>query len=64
MLFVAGMKTESEFADVYLDFIRHYGIPSALRCDNAKSKMSQRVRQIHRELVITDQWTEPHSLLI
>jgi hypothetical protein len=22
MLYVAGMKTESEFADVYLDFIR------------------------------------------
>jgi hypothetical protein len=30
MLYVAGMKTESEFADVYLDFIRKYGIPSAL----------------------------------
>jgi hypothetical protein len=30
MLFVAGMKTESEFADIYLDFIRKYGIPSAL----------------------------------
>ena len=23
--------------------------------------MSQRVRQIHRDLVIADQWTEPHS---
>ena len=33
MIFVAGMKTESEFADVYLDFIRQYGIPSALRRD-------------------------------
>jgi hypothetical protein len=30
MLYVAGMKTESEFADVYLDFIRKCGIPSAL----------------------------------
>jgi hypothetical protein len=30
MLYVGGMKTESEFADVYLDFIRKYGIPSAL----------------------------------
>jgi hypothetical protein len=30
MLFAASMKTESEFADVYLDFIRKYGIPSAL----------------------------------
>jgi hypothetical protein len=30
MLHVAGMKTESEFADVYLDFIWKYGNPSAL----------------------------------
>jgi hypothetical protein len=55
------MKTDSEFPDVYLDFICQNGIPSALRCDNAKSEMSQRVRQIHRDLVISDQWTEPHS---
>jgi hypothetical protein len=38
-----------------------HGISSALRRDNAKSKMSQRVCQIHRDLFITDQWTEPHS---
>jgi hypothetical protein len=61
MLYVAGMKTESEFADVYLDFIRKYGIPSALRRDNAKSEMSQSVKDIHRDLIIADQWTEPHS---
>jgi hypothetical protein len=61
MLYDAGMKTESEFADVYLDFIKKYGIPSALRRDNAKSKMSQRVKDIHRDLIIADQWTEPHS---
>jgi hypothetical protein len=61
MLYVAGMKTESEFADVYLDFIRKCGIPSALRRDNAKSEMSQRVKDIHRDLIISDQWTEPHS---
>jgi hypothetical protein len=61
MIFVAGMKTESEFPDVYLDFIRQYGIPSALRRDNAKSEMIQRVKQIHRDLVIADQWTESHS---
>jgi hypothetical protein len=62
MLYVAGMKTESEFADVYLAFIRTYGIPSALRRDNAKSEMSQRVKDIHRDLIIADQWTEPHSI--
>jgi hypothetical protein len=47
MLIVAGMKNESEFPGIYLDVIRQYGIPSALRCDNAKSEMSQRVKQIH-----------------
>jgi hypothetical protein len=61
VLYVEGMKTESEFPDVYLDFIRLHGIPSALRRDNAKSEMSQRVCQIHRDLFITDQWIEPHS---
>jgi hypothetical protein len=49
MLYVAGMKTESEFADIYLDFIRTCGIPSALRRDNAKSEMSKRVKDIHRD---------------
>jgi hypothetical protein len=57
------MKTESEFADIYLDFIRGYGIPSALRRGNAKSEMIQRVKDIHRELIIADQWTELHSPL-
>jgi hypothetical protein len=61
MLYVAGMKTESEFADVYFDFIRKYGIPSALRSDNAKSEMSQRVKDIHTDIIIADQWSEPHS---
>jgi hypothetical protein len=61
MMYVAGMKTESEFADVYLDFIREYGIPSALRRDNAKSEMNQCVKDIHRDLIIANQWTEPHS---
>jgi hypothetical protein len=56
ILYVAGMKTESEFADVYLDFIRKYGIPSALLRDNAKYEMSQRVNYIHRDLIIADQW--------
>jgi hypothetical protein len=62
MLYVAGMKTESEFADVYLDFIRKYGIPSAIRRDSTKSEMSQRVEDIHRDLIIADQWTTAESL--
>jgi hypothetical protein len=61
-LHVAGMKTDSEFPDVYLDFVRQNRIPSELRRDNAKSEMSQRVRNIHSDLVIANQWTEPHSL--
>jgi hypothetical protein len=61
LLYVAGMKTESEFADGYLGFIRKYVIQSVFRKDNAKSEMSQLVKDIHRDLIIADQWTEPHS---
>jgi hypothetical protein len=61
MMYVTGMKTESEFSDVYLDFIRKYSIPSALRRDNTKSEMSKRVKYIHRDLIIAYQWAEPHS---
>jgi hypothetical protein len=61
ILYDGGMKTESEFADVYLDFIRKYGITSALQRDNAKSEMSQHVKYIYIDLTIADQWTEPHS---
>jgi hypothetical protein len=60
MLYVASMKTESEFADIYLGVIRKCGIPSALQIDNAISEMSQRVEDIHRDLIIDDQWTETH----
>jgi hypothetical protein len=61
MLYVTGMKIESEFSDVYLDFIRKCGIPSAFRRDNTKSEMSQLVKDIHRDLIIADHWTERHS---
>jgi hypothetical protein len=61
MLYVAGMNTESKFTDIYLDFIIKYGIPYAFRSDNAKSEMSQCVKDSHRDLIIADQWTEPHS---
>jgi hypothetical protein len=61
ILFVAFMKTELEFADVYLNLIRKYDIPSALQRHNANFEMSQRVKDIHRGLIIADQLTEPHS---
>jgi hypothetical protein len=60
MLYFAGMKTALEFADVNLDFIRKCDITSVLRRDNAKSDMNQRIKDIHRDLIIADQWTEPH----
>jgi hypothetical protein len=55
------MKSESENPDVYLVFIHQNGIPSALPRGNAKSKMSQHVRQIHRHLGIAEKWAGPHS---
>jgi hypothetical protein len=61
MLHNAGMKTELEFSGVYLDFIGKCGIPSALQRDDENSEMSQCVKNIHRELIIAGQWTEPHS---
>jgi hypothetical protein len=61
MLYVAAMKTESEFSDVYFDFIRKCYTPFAPQRDNAKSEMIQRVKDIHRELFIPDEWTEPHN---
>jgi hypothetical protein len=60
-LHVAGMKTESEFSDRYLYFIRKYGIPPALWSDNLKSEMSQRIRKVHGKLIIDDQCTDSHS---
>jgi hypothetical protein len=61
MLYVAGMKTESEFTDVYSCFIRKYGIPSSLQIDNANSEMIQLVKDIHSHLNVADKSTEPHS---
>jgi hypothetical protein len=46
---------------MYLDFIRKCGIPSALWRDDAKSEMSRRIKDIHKDLIITDHWTEPHQ---
>jgi hypothetical protein len=44
-----------------LDFIRKCDIPSALRRYNTKYEMIQFVKDIHRDLIIADQRTEPHS---
>jgi hypothetical protein len=60
MLYVGGMKIESEFGVVYIDLIRKYNIPSALRRDNAKSDMSHCIKDIHRDLITADQWKKLH----
>ena len=57
---VEGMKTEANFPDAYMDFIRKNGIPPMLHRNNAKAEMSEQVTAIHRDLVIADSWTEPH----
>ena len=60
-LHIEGMTTESHFPDAYMDFICKKGIPHTLRHDNAKAEKSKRVQEIHRDLIIADEWTEPHS---
>jgi hypothetical protein len=59
MLFVSGMRSDYEFPEIYLDFIRQHGDPSALRLDN-ENEMCQRSRHINCDLVIAVQWSEPH----
>jgi len=54
------MRTESEFTDIYKDFLRQNGIPHTLRRDNAKSEKSVEVRKINREYLIADAWSEPY----
>jgi viroplasmin and RNaseH domain-containing protein len=60
MINVYGMRTESEMPEVYKDFIRHEGAPTYLRRDNAQVQKSKKVTTINRELLIGDQFTEPH----
>ena len=59
-IFIYGIKSKAEFPRVYRDFIRDQGAPSALRRDNAKEEQSELVKDINREFMIKDQYTEPH----
>ena len=45
---------------VYRDFIRDHDAPSALRRDKAREEQSEAVKDINRELLIKDQYTEPY----
>ena len=60
MINVYGMRSKGNFPEVYRDFIREQGCPSALRRDNAKEEQSEEVLKIHRDLFIKDQFTEPY----
>ncbi len=57
---VIGMKSKSEFPEAYQDFMRSRGIPHTLRRDNAGEETSEKVLNLHRDLVISDEFTEPH----
>lgn len=59
-IIMCGIKSKAEFPRVYRDFIRDQGAPSALRRDNAKEEQSKLVKDINREFMIKDQYTEPH----
>ena len=56
---VYPMKSESEFPEVFKDFIRDVGIPLILRRDDAKSELSEAVKDTQRKYVIKDGWSEP-----
>ncbi len=53
--------SKKEFPSLYRDFIRDHGAPSILRRDNALEENSAQVDEIHRELYIKDQFSEPHN---
>ena len=55
-----GMKTKSEFPKAYQDFMKRHGIPHTLRRDNTKEEESKYIMDLHRDLVISDEFTEPH----
>ena len=57
---VFGMKTESEMKDTLQDLIRKWGARHSLLSDNAKSEVSQTVKDILQVYNIKDLQTEPH----
>ncbi|HYX14539.1 MAG TPA: hypothetical protein VE944_09245, partial [Nostoc sp.] len=59
-IFVYGIRSKAEFPNVYRDFIRAHGAPSALRRDNAQEEKGEQVIDINREYMIKDEYTEPY----
>jgi hypothetical protein len=60
MINIYGMKNKSEFPEVYRDFIRQEGCPSALCRDNAREERSEEVMKIQRDLFVADQFPQPY----
>ena len=50
------MKAESDFADVYQDFMREQGIPHTQRRDNAKSETSGKVLNLQCDYIVADEY--------
>ena len=59
-IFVFGIKTKGEFPKVYKEIIKEQGAPSALRRYNAREEQSEIVKDINREYMIKDHYTEPY----
>src|SRR5688500_5221910 len=59
-IYIYGIKSKGEFPNAYRDYIRDHGAPSALRRDNAKEEQSGLIKDINREYMIKDQYTEPY----
>ena len=57
---VSGFHQTSEFPKAYRDFIRQYGAPYPLHCDNVTEQKSEEVMDINREYLIRDEFTEPY----
>ena len=53
-----GMKQKSQFPDLYLDFMRKWGVPKSLRRDNALEQCSEQITEINRERGIKDTYSE------
>ena len=60
VLNIEGMKTESDFPDVYMDHLCQYGLPHTLKRDNAKCEDSERTKVINRKYCISNAFTEPY----
>ena len=57
---VYAMKSKAEFPVTYRDFICDHGAPAILRRDNAKEENGPAIKDIQCELLVKDEFIEPH----